>query len=367
MNKKDRLIELLSKLKVKIAFCFSLVENMKHKLVEFLSKNFTRILIFQIVFWTSNIIIFNNTTIYDFNKKEIISILISIIAIIVAIIITYIFSKLFSEKTVRVERKKEIDDYSLKITSLRKIAYCIIGMHEFWKYDDINVKSTIDKKYPNLTYEEYRGVSPNKNRTYEEYKQISKDIGEGIGQAYLALKGLTDKDNQITYYNQFSPKNYTAQDIERYSDYCNSFWYFLDTSDNKVNFNKVSLYWLTPVFELYHKIMIDKKMDKYNMKEKLIELMTLFNEDIFEKHYYLTKLNSGVLPTTYKEILFNILIFVIILISSLYIYILELSIKFTYIFTIVLISLFISNLIDLMIMIIKSIRRELDIKEIFKV
>src|SRR5690606_37763244 len=113
----------------------------------------------------------------DFNKKVILEILISIVSIIVAIIVTYLFSKLFAEKTIRVERKKEIDELSLKITYLRRIAYHIRGLHEFWKFKEhVNIKSAIDNKYKTLTYEEYRQYEEPKKFTYDEWVIVDKEI-----------------------------------------------------------------------------------------------------------------------------------------------------------------------------------------------
>lgn len=69
-------------------------------------RTFYRILLYEISFTFSFVILLSYTEIINFDKKEMLSTLISIISIIIAIIVTYLFSKLFAEKSIRVERKK---------------------------------------------------------------------------------------------------------------------------------------------------------------------------------------------------------------------------------------------------------------------
>lgn len=314
-------------------------------------------------------VLFNFATESKFEKKETLSLLISIISIIFAILVTFTFSKLFAEKTIRVERKKEIDEYSLKITNLRNIAYHILGFHEFWKFRDANIKSAVDYHYPSLTYEEFRGYDlPGITQfTHEEWTEINEKIYSTSGQAYLALKGLTNGENNFSFYQVVNPQNYSLETIQSYTEYCNSFWYLLENSDDGiVNFNKVHNYWLEPIYESYSRI-TGKKVKKENLKEEIKNLMVLFTTSIFEKHYYLTKLNSDFFPSIFKHNLFNLFIFLIILLASLFVYIIDFSIFYSFFISIILVSLFVANTIDLFVLTIKSIRTELEITEIFKI
>lgn len=337
--------------------------------LHFLNRNYLRIIIFEIIFIFSCIILFNNTSESSFNKKEVLSLLISIISILFAILVTYIYSKLFTEKTIRIERKKEIDEHSLKITSLRNIAFHILGLHEFWKFQDANIKSAVDYHYPDLKYEEFRGYDlPGLRQfTHDEWKEINDKIYSTSGQAYLALKGLTDGENDFSFYHVVNPKNYSLDNVQSFIEYCNSFWYLLENSDDKiVNFNKVHSYWLEPIYESYFRI-TGKKIKKENLKDEIKNLMVLFTTEIFEKHYYLTKLNSDFFPKIFRQNLFNLLIFLIILILSLFVFVIDFSIFYNYFLTLILVSLFVSNTIDLFVLTIKSIRTELEITEIFKI
>lgn len=333
-----------------------------------LIKNWSRILIYELIVCISCYVLLNNTQEVEFNKKEILNILISIIAIIVAIIVTYLFSKLFAEKTIRIERKKEIDELSLKITLLRRMAHQIRINHEFWQFGDINVKSSIDYNYPNLSYEEYRGydIIGIKKYTYDEIIIIDENIYGSTGQAYLALKGLEDNEDSFSFYSEINPKNYSLNDIARYKDYANAFWYMLDKSDNStVNFDGINSYWLNIISELYSKIK-GKRIDDKNYKSQIKDLFAEFEEIYFNKHYYLTSLNSDIFPSTFMNSFINMLIFVFILIVSLFIYIINLSQLTSQLITILLISIFIANTVDLVLLTYKSIKGELKIDDVFK-
>ena len=202
--------------------------------INFIDNYFYRILFFIISFVSSFSIFYNFTKPNNFDKKEVLSTLISTISIIIAIIVTYLFSKLFAEKSIKIERKKDIDLLSKKITYLRQIASYIKSLHNFWKFNDVNIKSAVEKNYPSLTYEEYRGYeSPNiRQYTYEEKIIIDEKIYGSSGQAYLAIKGLIDNESPFLFISEFNPTNYSVDDIFRYQEYANSFWYLLDRSDD---------------------------------------------------------------------------------------------------------------------------------------
>ena len=172
-------------------------------------RTFYRILLYEISFTFSFVILLSYTEIINFDKKEMLSTLISIISIIIAIIVTYLFSKLFAEKSIRVERKKEIDEFSKQITYLRRIAFHIRGMHDFWRHGNHNLKGVIDGRYPDLTYEQYRGYDESRQFSHEEYDRINREIFGTDGQAYLALKALEDNENSFAFFREFNPKNYS--------------------------------------------------------------------------------------------------------------------------------------------------------------
>lgn len=332
-------------------------------------KIFYRIILFELILITLFCCFINYTTIEEFTKKDILSTIISVSSIILAIIVTFLFSKLFAEKTIRIERKKEIDELSKKITYLRRLAFHIRGMHDFWNYQDHRLKSKMDSKYNDLLYEEYRGYDlPGLRKfTYEESTEIDKDIFGTDGQAYLALKALEDNESSFIMFNEFNPKNYSIEDIIRYKEYSNSFWYFLDRSDRTVyNFSRVNRYFLNSVDELYFKIN-NKLIDQNDYRKSIKELFEHFDSEVFEKHFYLNSLNSDIFPITFKHSFLNMLIFLIIVIFSLILYIININTMVEYLFTLILSSVFITNIIDLIFISFLSIKFELNIKDIYKI
>jgi hypothetical protein len=45
--------------------------------------------------------------------------------------------------------------------------------------------------------------------THEEWTEINDKIHSTSGQAYLALKGLTDEENNFSFYHTVNPQNYS--------------------------------------------------------------------------------------------------------------------------------------------------------------
>lgn len=336
-------------------------------------RTFWRVVIFEFIIFISNILFirFTNWTKFD-RKDQILETIIAIISIITAIIVTYLFSKLFSEKAILIDRKKEIDKLAGKITLLRRLSFQIRSMHEFWKFKNehinINIKTTIDYKYSELTYEEYRGYSGNGNREFseKERKIIDKDISGTDGQAYLALKGLQDDENIYNMFDGFNPQNYSLQDIQRYSEYAGSFWFFLDRSDRVIfDFNRVNRYHLNEVSKLYFRI-TNKSIDQKEYRSELMDLFNCFIVEIFPKHYYLTSMNSNNFNKLFRSSFLNLLLFIALLISTIILYIIEMTPKFNYISTLIIISLFIANTVDLVIITYNSIVEEMNVSDFFE-
>jgi len=67
-------------------------------------------------------------------------------------------------------------------------------MHEFWGASQFNAKSKLVSKYQWLTYHHYRN-----NLNYEQLQLFQKDVGDIVPQAYLALRGLENKENTFTF------------------------------------------------------------------------------------------------------------------------------------------------------------------------
>lgn len=326
-----------------------------------------RPIIFPIISFICFYILFKTVNLNSFKKEEIVSTLISVISIIIAIIVTYLFSKLFAEKTIKIERKKEIDVLANKITYLRRIAFHIRGMFNFWKFDQTSIKSIIDNNFPDLTYEQFRSYEGHKKYEYEELMEIDEKIYGTDGQAYLALKGLEDGDSSFSFYSEFNPRNYTLDDIARFKDYAGSFWYFLDRSSDEIySFDSEKRYWLENIDELYYKI-TNKPIDQSNYRKSIKDLLTEFDSIIFEKHYYLTSINESKKFDLFKSSFYNMSIFLTLLVLSIFVYMIDFTNLNSLLFTTILVSLFVANTLDLVLLTAYSIKSELNINEFYSV
>ena len=322
-----------------------------------------RVLVFNLIALLSLKIFMNYSSSFLFDKKEILGVLISVVSIIVAIVVTFLFSKLFAEKSERIQRKSDIDILSHKITALRKIAFHIRGFHSFWKFSQNNIKTKMDHEYNYLEYEDMRSDK----YTYDELTPIIQDVGETAIQAYLGLKGLEDGESSFGFFQSFNPRNYSLNDVIRFQQYTNAFWYLLDrSSDDIVNFNQIGRYSLNFIDELYFEI-TSKRINQEDYKGDIKELFGLFDVEIFRKHYYLSKLNSSLMPKIFISSLLNMLIFILILIFGIFIFICDLQFLKEYSFTLLITSLFIANTFDLLILIIISLKNELRISEFYKI
>jgi len=307
-------------------------------------------------------IFYSYTTPIEFEKKEILSILISSISIIIAIIITYLFSKLFTEKTERIQRKSEIDFLSHKITSFRKLAFQIKNFNQFWRFGEKDVKQIIERKYSNLKYGD---IAENKLK-YENLKIIISDVGERALQGYLGIKGLENNENTFKFYQTFTPTNYSLEEIQRFEEYTYVFWVMLDKSSKEiVNLNKENSESLKMLDDLFNEI-TNREIDKENYNKEIQNIFEEFRSEIFPKHHYLTRLNTVKIPELFLSSLINILIFIVLLFSSLFLFVVNLNPNTEYVLSLLIVSLFVANTVDILIMITSAIYYELNIKEFYK-
>lgn len=318
-----------------------------------------RILIFEVTAMITLNIVFRYTSHYDFEALPVLSLLVSVISIIIAIIITYLFSKLFAEKSERIQRKHLIDELSHKVTLFRKIAFNIKGMHRFWETCNNNPKGILDGKYKELTYYLYSALS------YDDLTAIDEEVGGNL-QSYLALRGLENDETMYSFFAPFRPTNYSLEEIASFNEYAGSFWNFLDRSGDHIHFNNVHSYWKRPV-NLCFKEITGRNIDTDNYRREIKELFGDIQSEVFEKIFYLTKLNEKRLPKLFLSGLTNLLIFLVILVVSLIVFVVNPESINSYYTTITLVAFFVANTVDLVVIIWLALKTELMIKDFYKV
>lgn len=306
----------------------------------------------------------NNTVI---SKKEVLQQIISVSSISSAIIITYLFSKLFSERNLRVEYKKKVDELSIRINFFRILMYRLITEDSLWKVGQSSIRSVLNNKLNWLTFEIYRGDDKNNTLTYEEHETITTQINGWMGQAYLAMKGFSDGDDSFLKYNDTNNRNYSLNDVIRYDEYQSYIWSYLDEySSNTAIFNAHEIHsmWFDRMDQYYRKI-TNTKLKRGKFKEQIKDLMTYFHENIFQKHYYFNTFLSKKFPVSFLRLFTNILVNAVTLIASLLFLLLEVPME-TFLSNL-LISIFITNMIDLIVILFKAIPQELKVEERYSI
>lgn len=292
---------------------------------------------------------------------QLLNLMIATTSITVAILVTYFFSKIFSEKQERIQRKFLIDDYSKLISSLVKIAFNIRSDHRFWEFSK-KTKSVLDAKYPDLTVEEFRSTK------WEAYQKYTEELGGEITpQAYMALRGLENNEpSSYEFFRSFKLRNYSLDELCRFKDYCGHIWYFLDERKRDDLFKNSNEIYKNNIKKEYFFIM-KKQIEEESFSKDMTNLFSEFSEKILLESYYLTELNQRELPSHFVWISINFLIYLILLIVSIFLFTLDLCSYMKAIYTLVVVSTFISNTIDLAIGLFTSVRAELEIKDFYKV
>lgn len=312
---------------------------------------FTLLFVFQILF-------FRNIKLDLVKTDNLLTLLTSATSITVAILVTYFFSKLFAEKQERIQRKTIIDDYSQMVTALRRISYFIRSDNSFWKqFSDI--KTTLDSDdYKGLTVETFRGAK------YEQYNKYKKAFnGEVVPQAYLSFKGLENNEpSSYEFYRSYKIQNYSLDELIRFKEYCSHIWYFLD--DKKPN--HISFEFQKEIQEEYFLITKKHSHDNSLMKD-ITSLYSKFSEKILPEFHYHTKLNERRMPIQFYWITINLVTYLLLTIATLMTYILPIDLENKSLISLIFLSLFSTNTIDLIVGLFSSVMKELTITDFYKI
>ena len=295
--------------------------------------------------------------------EKILSLLISTIGITVAIIISFLFSKLYSEKNERIERKRRIDFLSKKITALRKIVHFIRRSHEFWNHFNKNIKHFLDSKYKDLTLYDYDRMGYDLHRSFHE----EVDFGELAAQAYLGLKEIEGKvRSTIVFLDRLYRKNYTLEELAIFKDSCERMWSFMDHHPGVFReISTLSILETKPIKENLKIIYPDFSEEDFNNK-KLKQLFDDFADGHIREQYYLTQRNSVSFGKSFNSLLFDLVVFVLLIICGILILSVDLTADLKLIITNIIVALFSAIVIDLLANVIMSIRKELTVMDFYE-
>lgn len=237
--------------------------------------------------------------------------IISTIGIISAILITFIFTKLYAEKSEIIERKKRIQELSAKVNAVRKIFYILFKKNQFWK------KQTLD------------------------VEKIIQDI-----------------DDDYIIYNRFNQKRYTQKDLISIWDTLNLLLDSMKTkSEEFKNVEELSEQDREHLIRNMNIINEDDSMKEPD-NNKLRLTLEDYKQMFWEEHYVLLSLNSQLARRNFNFLMFDLLIFVILIIAGLIFLNISTKASLTLFVNQIIVSVFIASVIDILKNILFAVRFE---------
>lgn len=160
------------------------------------------------------------------NITSIISNIITVSGIFAGIVIAYLLSKIFQIRGEREQRKVEIDKYSKKLTSFRKLLHYVMNSYEFWvRWDDIK---KFENQYKGVDFDELHnqvGESKNSSRFWLEEKGLSRTTVD----LYQSMKAIFDNPDRtpIWVYDRTAEFNYSIDQLRKYYEPSGQIQYYL--------------------------------------------------------------------------------------------------------------------------------------------
>lgn len=293
--------------------------------------------------------------------NDVLIVLISTIGITTAIIITFFFSKLYSDRNEKIQRKVQIDGLSKKLTAFRRIAHFLRSSREYWEIN--KTKNYLDGKYREMTLEDFLKFDIDQFTNFIDEIQGS----ELTIQAYLSLKEIEKPIlSSYDFYRPIWLVNYKLYDLSRYKDASESVWSFLDEYKSRLDATIISKLEKDNIIENL-RIIYPEKTEFELTNNTFYDLFPYFSGKVIKELYYLTSLNSKTLSSSSSSLLVDLISFICILILG----VIMLSITFNSYAKIILInilvSIFIISVVDLLINIISSIKKELRVDEYYDI
>ncbi len=300
--------------------------------------------------------IFDTYKVEENESTRILETLITSLGIFLAIIITYFFSKLYSERSERIVRKQRIDEFSIKITAVRRIAALIKSQNEFWdQFANGNLRYKLDTLNRNMTLPKYLNLTP------DEYSDFSKKVGEIPVQPYLSIKYLESPNRSILNpFSSYNHRNYSLYELETMQNACGVLWRFFDRSFENSDWDIINPFFKKPIVKNLKLLYPNAAShDKALFVNTFSDIQTTMEES-----FHLTYLNNISIIGVFGKIILNVSVFMLILLSS--IFLLNINLMYSSKLTNIIISLFIVNMIDFLINLYQGIKKDLQIDEIYK-
>lgn len=237
--------------------------------------------------------------------------IISTVGIISAILITFIFSKLYAEKLEIVERKKRMQQLSAKTNAIRKISYILFKKNQFWK-----------------------------NKTL--------DLGTIIN----------DIDDDYISYNIFNQTKYTKKDLMTIWDAFYSLLPLMQAKPedflNIEEFSKHDRDQLIDNMKVINESESIKELDNNKLRITIKDYIHIF----LDEHYTLLSLNSSRARRNFYFLMFDLFVFVVLIISGLIFLNISAKASMTLFANQLIVSVFVATVIDILKNILVAVRFE---------
>lgn len=236
----------------------------------------------------------------DVNRSDVIlGSIITTLGIIIAVVTTYIFSRVFSERNERIERKKVIDFYSKKLTSLRRLSHKILVHTDIiW----LNTHpDTIQEMFPGLSIFKYRAID------YNQLKEISEKTGYGeiLIQGYLAARWLEGNNSDEYMLNPTFHKNYSLDEIAKYREASIFVYSYLQEEQSGIKLENLHEHWLSAIQEEVQKIR--ENSEKLSIRNLYLSFNDAYSNYLI-KLYQLSQRNKRSVGTSFEGLFFDLIL-----------------------------------------------------------
>jgi Co/Zn/Cd efflux system component len=314
--------------------------------------------------------------IHKIEKQEeinsLINMLITTIGIVVAIIITFLFAKMYSDRTEKIERKRQIDRLTKKITALRKFFYHILNASDFWKLNETtNVKNIIEKDYPNYSWKDFNKL----NYTEKQSLRNKLNFDLTIFETYIAIRDLIEGKLNDNVFNDLYKTNYSLIELDKLNNLFSRIYVYFEGFDGSSSVPDIA----SIHYPFKNNMLTNLKSAGINLKSEsaitnseILNILNYYPERIIVEAYPLIKKNMRKLSLTFKCLLGDLIILVFVLISCVLYSSVKIDTinKFQECLNISLISFFVSIFLlivfDILINVFVSIVTELKIEEFYE-
>jgi hypothetical protein len=265
---------------------------------------------------------------------------------------------LYSGKAERIYRKQKIDRLSKKLTALRKIAYFLRSSQDFWKANK-NIKKYLDKKYKKLSLYEYI------NNGYKWLEAFHKEVqfGEIGAQAYLGLKEIEGNErSSFVFHDRLLRKEYSLDELAIIKDSCDRMWTYMDKYGAVNKLQEIEKEYIKNNLRIIY-----PNFNSLDLNNKTIQdLFNDFSQEFIPEQYYLTQRNNKSFGKSFNALLFDLVFFVILIVFGVFLLSINIADYCKMYYTNIIVSGFIIIVIDLLVNVIMSIKKELIVSEFYE-